>query len=75
VLLQANVPYIIIYIILFAFKKPECKQVDIWYSMYKMPCCIIILTMHAFSWAYIYTGCLKKNAMEIQLAVVHHKRG
>jgi hypothetical protein len=22
-----------------------------------------------------YTGCLKKNAMEIQQAVVHHKRG
>ena len=22
-----------------------------------------------------YTGCLKKNAMEIQQAVMHHKRG
>jgi hypothetical protein len=24
---------------------------------------------------YSYTGCLKKDAMEIQQAVVHHKRG
>jgi hypothetical protein len=23
----------------------------------------------------VYTSCLKKNAMEIQQAVVHHKRG
>jgi hypothetical protein len=26
-------------------------------------------------WTRGYTGCLKKNAMEIQQAVVHHKRG
>jgi hypothetical protein len=24
---------------------------------------------------FMYTGCLKKTAMEIQQAVVHHKRG
>jgi hypothetical protein len=33
-------------------------------------------TKHLFSPdLYSYTGCLKKDAMEIQQAVVHHKRG
>jgi hypothetical protein len=30
-------------------------------------------TTHRGLWK-VYTGCLKKNAMEIQQAVVHHKR-
>jgi hypothetical protein len=45
------------------------------YEVFRVQFYIIIKPIESKITYHIHAGCLKKNAMEIQQTVVHHKRG